>query len=293
MIKSMTGYGRSAKENGNFKVTVEMKAVNHRFCEINIRMPRQLLFLEDRLKKAISRYVKRGKVDVFLNLQGESIVKRSLSIDWDLFHQYHHLYEQMVENTVASEAFPIDRLLLHEEVVSVKESDEVSKELEEMVKTSVDEAVSQLIKMRQSEGRELLEDLSHRLQKLSDYLEQLRTFAPQVQELYRERLLKKVESFMEGNTEIDESRILTEVSVYADKSDVEEELTRIDSHLKQFSSILNDGEVVGRKLDFLVQELNREINTIGSKANHLDVSQIVVNLKADLEKIREQVQNVE
>ncbi|WP_369683838.1 YicC/YloC family endoribonuclease [Salipaludibacillus sp. LMS25] len=293
MVMSMTGYGRSQKENEHSRLTVEMRAVNHRFCEINIRMPRQLFFLEDRMKKCISHYVNRGKIDVFLNLQGEGTMKRSLTIDWNLFHEYYQLYEEMTEMTVSSEAFPLDKLLIHEDVVSVQESDEVTEDLESMVLKAVKEAAEQLSKMRQQEGSALKGDMKERLQRLTAYVQQLRGLAPEVQDLYRDRLMKKVDDFLAGRAEIDETRLLTEVAVYADKSDINEELTRIDSHITQFNDILEESSVVGRKLDFLVQELNREANTIGSKANHLDISQIVVNMKAELEKIREQVQNVE
>jgi len=289
----MTGYGRSAKENRNCQVTVEMKVVNHRFCEISIRMPRQLFFLEDRMKKVISRYVKRGKVDVFLNLNGEGIVKRSLAVDWDLFHQYQKIYEQMLESTNSSGTFPVEQLLLHDEIITVKESDDLSEEFETMVQSAVEEAAVQLIAMRDREGKELHNDIVQRLSRLTEAVEDLRKLAPKVQDEYRDRLMKKVEGFTKSHLDIDQSRLLTEVAVFADKSDIEEELTRIDSHVKQFLEVLNEANVVGRKLDFLVQELNRETNTIGSKANHLEISQIVVNVKAELEKIREQVQNVE
>lgn len=289
----MTGYGRSAKENDNSQVTVEMKAVNHRFCEINIRMPKQLLFMEDRMKKVISRYIKRGKVDVFLNLTGEGIVKRSLSIDWDLFHQYQQIYDKMTVSTGSSNSFPVDQLLLHEEIITVKESDDLSEELGVMVQGAVEEATIELVEMRNCEGKELHNDMVQRLDYLSKAVEDLLKLAPQVQDEYRERLLKKVAGFADDHLNIDHSRIITEVAVFTDKSDIEEELTRINSHVKQFLKVLNEANVVGRKLDFLVQELNRETNTIGSKANHLDISQIVVNIKSDLEKIREQVQNVE
>lgn len=289
----MTGYGRSLKENGDFHVTVEMRAVNHRFCEINIRMPRQFFFLEDKLKKLISRYVQRGKVDVFVNLQGEGIVKRNLSVDWNLFDQYLKTFEKMAEKYVSSQTFPVDQLLLHEDVVVVQESDEVTEHLEKMLMEATEEAVQHLKEMRKKEGQSLYNDLKNRLEKIGLWAVELKEFAPNVQRSYRERLTKRVEDFVVGKMEVDEGRILTEVAVYADKSDIQEELTRIESHLKQFFEILDQTGVVGRKLDFLVQELNREANTIGSKANDIAISQRVVDIKAELEKIKEQVQNIE
>ncbi|ADU30816.1 YicC/YloC family endoribonuclease [Evansella cellulosilytica] len=293
MIISMTGYGRTLKENRDCHVTVEMRAVNHRFCEINIRMPRQFFFLEDKLKKIILKQVKRGKVDVFINLKGEGIVNRSLQVDWDLLDEYHQAFEEIGSKYVTSQTFPIDKLLLHEDVVEVQESDSVAESLETMVIEGTIEATSQLKEMRKREGIMLYEDIHKRINKMDEGTQKLKDYAPQVQAHYRERLMKRVQEFMSGNLDIDESRILTEVAVYADKADIQEELTRIESHLKQFSQVLNQSEVVGRKLDFLVQELNREINTIGSKANDVSISQTVVDLKSELEKIREQVQNIE
>ncbi|MFA9557398.1 YicC/YloC family endoribonuclease [Evansella sp. AB-rgal1] len=293
MIISMTGYGRSSKESGDRHVTVEMKAVNHRFCEINIRMPRQFFFFEDQLKKVISRYIKRGKVDVFINLQGEGIVNRTLSVDWDLLNQYQQTFEKMATTFESDQALPIDRLLLHEEVVDVQESDEVTEELRSMVVKATEEAVQQLRQMREKEGQMLYEDFQVRIEKMSQGAAELKQYSPTVQNNYREKLTKRVQEFLGGQLDVDEARIVTEVAIYADKSDIQEELIRIESHLKQFVHILNQNEVVGRKLDFLVQELNREINTIGSKANDVFISQLVVDMKSELEKIREQVQNVE
>lgn len=293
MIVSMTGYGRSLKENGDFQVTVEMRAVNHRFCEINIRMPRQFFFIEDRLKKLIIRYVQRGKVDVFVNLQGEGIVKRNLSVDWNLFDQYLITFEKMTEKHVSSKTFPVDQLLLQEDVVSVQETDDVTESVETMLVDATEEAVQQLKEMRKKEGQSLFNDVKGRLEKISRWAIELKDFAPNVQKNYRERLTKRVEEFVEGKIDVEESRILTEVAVYADKTDIQEELTRIESHLKQFFEILSQAGVVGRKLDFLVQEINREANTIGSKANDITISQRVVDIKAELEKIKEQVQNIE
>lgn len=293
MIMSMTGYGRSTKQTDNCQVSVEIKAVNHRFCEISIRMPRQLLFLEDRMKKNLSRLISRGKVDVFIHIQGDDVSKKVLSVDWHLISEYRHIFKEMAEKFHSSETFPVQQLLFNEEVVTVEESGDISNELSDIILLAVEEAADELVVMRQREGQELCADIIRRLEVLSNYTAKMREFTPIIQKQYQERLEKRVNDFLDGKTDIDQARILTEVSVFADKADIQEELTRIDSHLKQFLSIMSDAGVIGRKLDFLVQELNREVNTIGSKANHLETSQIVVDVKAELEKIREQVQNIE
>ncbi|UTR10935.1 YicC family protein [Evansella sp. LMS18] len=293
MITSMTGYGRSLKENADCQVTVEMKAVNHRFCEINIRMPRQFFFLEDQLKKTISRFVKRGKVDVFINISGEGIVNRTLAVNWELLSQYHSVFSEMKEKFGSNADFPLNSMLANDAVVEIQESDEVDEGLKSLVVSAAEDAVLQLVEMRKKEGLELYEDVHKRIGRLSDKAEELKEFAPAIQKNYLERLTKKVRDFTGSALEIDESRVLTEVAVYADKSDIEEELTRIQSHLKQFNDIISSEKVVGRKLDFIVQELNRETNTIGSKSNDVTISKHVVEIKSELEKIREQVQNIE
>ncbi|SDY74578.1 TIGR00255 family protein [Evansella caseinilytica] len=293
MIMSMTGYGRAVEAAGGSQITVEMKAVNHRFCEINFRIPRQFMFLEERLKKIISPYVRRGKVDVFIHFQGEGMTKRSLAVDWELLRQYELTFQEMAEKTDSSQTFPADRLLLHEDVVMVQESDEITEAMENLVVSATESAAVQLMEMRRKEGAALYQDLQRRFSSMNQFVQELKEHAPTVQKMYRERLLKRVQEFVADTMDIDESRILTEVAVFADKADIQEELTRMESHLLQFRQVLDQDDVVGRKLDFLVQEMNRETNTIGSKANDISISQIVVNIKAELEKIREQVQNIE
>lgn len=294
MILSMTGYGRSLKENDNFQVTVEMRAVNHRFSEISIRMPKQFFFLEDKLKKIVSRTVKRGKVDVFIHVYGEALANRHLIVDWELLNQYYETYDKMTQlYPSSSSSFPAEQLLMHEDVVEVQEGSDVSEDVVHLILEATEEATEMLKEMREKEGDALKEDVLKRVEKLSRWNEELKAVAPTVQEMYRERLTKRVKEFVSGTLDVDETRILTEVAIYADKSDIQEEITRIDSHLKQFEKIVEQSGVVGRKLDFIVQELNREINTIGSKGNDISISKTVVNMKSELEKIREQVQNIE
>ncbi|AOM83245.1 YicC/YloC family endoribonuclease [Salisediminibacterium beveridgei] len=293
MMKSMTGFGRSSKEMGNSVVTVEMKAVNHRYSEINIRLPRQLLFLEDRLKKLISQFVSRGKVDVFINLHGSAGTERQVVVDWAIFDQYLGVYQQMIERSDSSGEFPVKELLVHEDVVTVQEREAVADELTGTVEVAVTEAVEQLHLMRREEGRALHDDLKTRLETLDSFLNQLRDLAPVAAKEYELRLKKRMQELVDQFGSFEEQRVLTEVAIFAEKSDYAEELTRMDSHLDQFKTMTDESIPVGRKLDFLMQEMNREVNTIGSKANHLDVNHLVVSVKSELEKIREQIQNIE
>jgi uncharacterized protein (TIGR00255 family) len=293
-IVSMTGYGRSVKETAGYQLTVEMKTVNHRFCEMNIRMPRQFMSLEDKVKKAIGHRMNRGKADVFISVGGESLVKRGIRVDWDLFRAYAEAFSEMKQlQGDEGAALPYSELMSNEDVVTVEETDDVNEEIQMLLLETVEEAADQLWAMRKSEGEELAADLKKRSAQMNEWTKELAEYAPLVKKQYQKRLEKKVKDFLEGTLEMEESRILTEVAVFSDKADIQEELTRIDSHLKQLDSILDKGGVAGRKLDFLVQELNREFNTIGSKANDLQISQRVVDLKAELEKVKEQVQNIE
>ncbi|SER52800.1 YicC/YloC family endoribonuclease [Salisediminibacterium halotolerans] len=293
MLKSMTGFGRSVKEIDRGQVTVEMRAVNHRFSEVNMRLPRQLFFIEDRLKKTIAAKIQRGKVDAYVNIAGQDLGGRELQVDWELFNRYYETFERMAEKTVAAEAFPIDRLLLHDEVVTVKETEDISAELVTAVEEVTAEAAEHLAEMREHEGAELCADIKRRLDTFAGLMSRMHSLSPDVQAAYHDRLQRRMEELLAEFGETDEQRLMTEVAVHAEKTDFQEELTRMDSHVKQFRDILQSTEPVGRKLDFLMQEMNREVNTIGSKAGHLEVNQLVVEMKAELEKIREQIQNVE
>ncbi|OIJ13224.1 YicC family protein [Anaerobacillus alkalilacustris] len=295
MIVSMTGYGQAFIEKENYRINVEMKSVNHRFSEVTIRMPRQFLFLEDRLKKQVNQFVQRGKVDVFLTIEGDGLVQRTLQVDWNLIADFHEVFETAEKKLGFKQDFNLEKIIIHPDVVTVIEKENQSDTLVDDIITTCEKAVLELLKMRQKEGESLCNDLKSRLEKLHNLTDDVATSAPKVIETYHERLLKRVDEFLTGKLEIEEARILTEVAIYADKANVDEELIRLKSHLDQFLFIIeqNKGIAVGRKLDFLVQEMNREANTIGSKSNDIHINKQVVELKAELEKIKEQVQNIE
>ncbi|OIJ17776.1 YicC family protein [Anaerobacillus alkalidiazotrophicus] len=295
MIVSMTGYGQAFIEKENYRINVEMKSVNHRFSEVTIRMPRQFLFLEDRLKKQVNHFVQRGKVDVFLTIEGDGLVQRTLQVDWNLLTEFRQVFETAEKKLGVEQDFNLEKIIIHPDVVTVIEKENQSDTLVDDIITTCEKAVLELLKMRQKEGESLCNDLKLRLENLHNLTDDISTNAPKVIETYHERLLKRVDEFLTGKLEIEEARILTEVAIYADKANVDEELIRLKSHLDQFLFIIeqNKGNAVGRKLDFLVQEMNREANTIGSKSNDIHINKQVVELKAELEKIKEQVQNIE
>lgn len=289
----MTGFGRSKKELDSFKVLVEMKSVNHRFCEISVRMPRQFLLFEEKIKKTVNQYIQRGRVDVFVTVEGEGYISRSLQVDWDLISQYEKAILKTKDLYKLEGTFSIDQLLHLPEVFTVNENEDGIEELEEVILEVTKSAAIELHNMRKIEGTALKNDIAQRLHIINEVVQNLKPYSAQVVEKYKERLEKKMSDFLDGKFELDEGRILTEVAVFADKADINEELTRLESHVSQFFKIIETDGSIGRKLDFLVQEMNREMNTIGSKANDVGISQKVVEMKSELEKIKEQVQNIE
>ncbi len=291
MIVSMTGFGRAKKESNAFSVHVELKSVNHRFCEINIRLPRQLLFLEDKIKKAILEHVKRGRVEVFLTIEGEGLVSKTISIDWDLLDALVSSTKQIQEKYQLPDQITTGQLLSNENILSIEEKEMENQELESTVLEVIDRAVLQLIEMREVEGRKLNEDILSFLAKIEADVNMIKEYAPKVVAHYRDRIEKRIKEYV-GN-EFDENRVLTEVALFAEKADISEELTRLESHISQFRETVQTTEPIGRKLDFIVQEMNRETNTIGSKANDPLIAKHVVEMKSLLEKIKEQVQNIE
>ncbi|WP_026566409.1 YicC/YloC family endoribonuclease [Bacillus sp. UNC41MFS5] len=291
MVTSMTGFGRAKAESDFFSVNVEIKTVNHRFCEMNIRMPRQLLKIEDRLKKKLSQYIRRGRVEVYVSLEGEGSVTRKVHVDWKLLDEYSQIIKQVREKYNVEGIVTLQDLLSRSELLHIEESEIGNDELERLVLEATEEAANLLRQMRLAEGEELKKDLLAILSQLEINVLELQKFAPLVVQSYKERLTKRMEEFVNG--QLDETRILTEVAVFADKADISEEVTRLKSHIQQFLHTLQSMEPIGRKLDFIVQEMNREANTIGSKANDSNIAKQVVDIKSLLEKLKEQVQNIE
>lgn len=287
----MTGFGRSKKVSGPFSVNVEIKTVNHRFTEFSIRMPRQLLKIEEKIKKELNRHIRRGRVEVYVTLDGEGNVTRGVHVDWKLIDEYYHFIRNAKEKYNLEGNITLKELLGHEGLVYIEESEIGNEQLENVVLKSIADAVISLKQMRQAEGEELKKDITANLYQLEIAVTELRKYAPFVVRSYKERLTKRMQEFLSG--QYDEARILTEVAIFADKADINEEMTRLCSHIQQFLQTLENLEPIGRKLDFLVQEMNREVNTIGSKANDSNIAKMVVEMKSLLEKLKEQIQNIE
>ena len=287
----MTGFGKGRIVSASFSVNVEVKTVNHRFSEINVRMPRQLVKIEDKIKKKVNEHLRRGRAEVFIMIEGEAAVTRKVHVDWKLLEEYYLFINQARDKFNIEEKVTLQDLLTRNEFIHIEELDAGNEELETIVVKATEEAVLQCKQMRVAEGEELRKDLNNSLLRLDAHIDELTEFAPLVVTAYKERLMKKIEELVQGQFE--ESRVLTEVAIFADKIDINEEITRLKSHIQQFTQTLNDQETIGRKLDFLVQEMNREANTIGSKANDSTITKKVVDIKSFLEKMKEQVQNIE
>lgn len=292
MLRSMTGFGRSVKKISAGRLTVEIKAVNHRFCEIKARLPQEWMSLEESISAYCRQRISRGKLDISFFLQAEGYRDRKVHIDWDILRQYEKRFEEIKKSTGAEESFPAAAMLQNEEIIYVLESEVNLDALKADIFPALQEAMDELLEMREREGELLYTDLKKRAEELAAKISVIEEHAPMIKEEYRTKLYVQMEKFLAGK-ELDENRLMTEIALYAEKADVSEELTRINSHLNQLISALNSGYSVGRKIDFIIQELNREINTIGSKANSSETGTIVVEMKDLLEKIREQVQNIE
>lgn len=291
MVKSMTGFGRETKEFEAFKVTIELKAVNHRYSECLFRMPKQLAYLEGKLKKIINKQIKRGRIECFFSITGEQLAKRELHIDWDLADSYYRFIKQASARYELAELPKMSDLLQEQEYLSIEEEVDASSELERLVIETLTRATERLDEMRSMEGAELLLYFKQHLVTLEKSLAIIQAEIPVLEKYYQEKIENRLQNIVGEN--FDQTIVLTEVALLLEKADINEEVERTKSHLKQFYGIILLEEPIGRKLDFLIQEMNREINTIGSKANSLRITEQVVEMKTTLEKIREQVQNVE
>jgi uncharacterized protein (TIGR00255 family) len=292
MIYSMTGYGRAERKGEGVTVLVEMRSVNHRFSEVAIRLPRELTALEDAVRKKVLSFIRRGRVDVFISLETEN-APTSLKVNWELARQYKEAAEKLGQMFGMESHMSARELLLLPDVVEVGDEKLEFDMYRELLLTAVEEAAIMLVAMREKEGQVLREDVLGRIEEMKRLVEEVASFAPKVMDGYRERIFARMEEYIQGRCDIDEARLLHEVAMFAERADISEEITRLRSHFAQFQQIADEPDAIGRKLDFLVQECHREINTIGAKANHLEISQKVVILKAELEKVKEQVQNIE
>lgn len=292
MIKSMTGFGRSESVTKERKIVIEMKSVNHRYCDINIKIPKQLNFFEAGIRNSLKKHIGRGKVDVFITYEDYSENKCCVKYNQEIAAEYVKYLGQMAEQFgLRSDVSPI-ALGRFPDVLVLEEQSGNENELWEDIEAVLEDAAQRFVASRTKEGEALKQDLLEKLDDMLIMVDFIENFSPSIVDDYREKLETKVKELLEG-VAVDESRIVAEVVIYADKICVDEETVRLRSHIENTKSILEEGGNVGRKLDFIAQEMNREANTILSKAGALEISNKAIDLKTEVEKLREQIQNIE
>ncbi len=292
MIKSMTGFGRASKELDGYVVTVEFKSVNHRYFEFNCRLPRQYGFVEDKLKSFVNSRVARGKVDCFLTIEALNTDAADVVVNHTLAGAYVKALKEIAETYDLKEDFGAASISRYQDVLTVSKAEEDEEKIWNYVKETAEEAIQKFTEMRAVEGAKMKEDVLSRSNYILECVAFIEDRSPETVKEYNDKLVARVHDLL-GDVSLDEARILQEVAVYADKVAVAEETVRLRSHIDQLHTFLESEEAIGRKMDFLVQEMNREANTIGSKANDVDIARKVVDIKAEIEKIREQIQNIE
>lgn len=293
MIKSMTGYGKASYKDDNLTIHMEIKSVNHRYLDISVRMPQVFLEYEDQLRQAIRALIKRGKVDLYVTIESESLYDKEVQVNFHLLESYIQTFENIKRLHNVTTPLSLDHILQLPDVLTVVEKENKSSTLEEALLDTCSTAVRNLVTMRENEGEMLYKKIVKNLENVTQCLQKIKARSEELEPAFQKRLYDKLNELLLEQMEIDESRILTEVAIMSEKTNIQEEITRLESHCVQFYAVLEEKESIGRKLDFLIQEMNREINTIGSKGNDLDINREVINIKSELEMIREQIQNIE
>lgn len=290
-MRSMTGYGRALVEEDGREMTVEVRSVNHRFLDVSCRLPRSIGFLEDAVRKGVAARVARGHVDVFVNYVNRREDAREVRVDTVLAQAYRSALEELGKAVGLTQSASLIDYARLPDVLTVSEKQEDQDALRALLQHALEKALDQLCAMREMEGENMRADILSKMDAIASLQKQIASRAPLVVEEYREKLRARLCALLSG--ELDEARFATEVAIFADRAAIDEELVRLESHIAQIRAAAALQEPVGRKLDFLVQELNREVNTIGSKASDAQIAQHVVAAKGEIEKLREQVQNIE
>ena len=292
MVKSMTGYGRGEQTVNGYNITVELRSVNNRYLDCNVRIPRLYLFAEEAIKTRVQNAISRGKVDVFVTLDNAGAEKVQVSVNKPVAEGYYNALKELAAEYGLSEDISVSLLSRFPEVLLAEKAEEDVEQMAKDICAVLDRALADFDQMRTKEGARLQEDILARAALIEEKVSVVETRSPQTVSEYRAKLEARMNEVL-SNTQIDPARILTEAAIFADKVAVDEETVRLRSHIGQLREMLSKGGATGRKLDFLIQEFNREANTIGSKCSDIEIARHVVDIKAEIEKIREQVQNIE
>lgn len=293
MAKSMTGFGIGEFKDQYYNLSVECKTINHKYLDINPRMPRKLSFLEDKLRFLIKDHLNRGRVDIFVKFETVTSVGSQLVYDAELAKQYYHILKNIKTDFGLEEPIsPVD-IAKFPDVVKITEVEDDEEILWNMLSEAANKALENLCNMRIIEGQKLEKDILARADLLEGSVCDLEKYTESIEKEYKEKLYARISELLDDPKVVDEYRLAQEVAIYADKSNITEEIVRFKSHINQLRDTVTANESVGRKMDFLIQEMNREVNTMGSKSSDVSIANLVINMKAELEKIREQVQNIE
>lgn len=292
MIKSMTGFGRAKCEYEGREYNVEIKSVNHKYSDVSIKIPRQISYLEEKVRKEILTKVSRGKIDVFITLQDYSEKGKNIKINKELAKVYISQLRELAEETGITANIDVIDISKFPEVLNISNEDNEEIYWDEL-RSVLDTALDNFVAMRETEGNKICDDLKARMERIREKVSKISSYSAGLVEEYIVKLNTRVKELMSTDV-IDENRLAQEIVIFSDKSSIQEELTRLDSHISQFLDLLSNGNSpVGKKLDFIIQEMNREVNTIGSKANSTKISEGVIELKTEIEDVREQIQNIE
>ena len=293
MAISMTGFGRGEFKNDNYHFLVECKTINHKYCDINVRLPRKIYFLEDKIRNYVKNFVKRGRVDLYIKLDLIGSEDVNLKFDDKLATQYVNILKEIKEKFDLQDDISVMNVAKFPEIVKCEEKEEDEDLYWSMLKEALDMSMEKLTQMRKEEGEKLAIDTIERCDILANLIDEIEKYSNTVVDEYREKLNNRISEILENPSIIDENRLAQEVAIFADKSSITEEIVRFRSHIEQLRKTVEKNDSIGRKIDFLIQEMNREVNTTGSKSSNINITNLVVEVKSELEKIREQIQNIE
>lgn len=297
MVKSMTGYGRGEYNCRRYNIDIELKAINHRYNDIVVHMPRYMYFLEEDIKNLVKKDIKRGRVDIYVNIEYTDEASFDIDVNLPLAREYKQALESIVEGLEIDSSIDLKDIIGGPDIISIQRESLEDDELWMALKAALELAIEEAVEMKKIEGLNLKKDMLDRLNKIEEKIHALEKRVPLVVKEYKNKLESRIEELLSesknSSVNVDKYILANEVANFADKSDISEELTRLISHIEQYRNILSEENLIGRKLDFLIQEINREINTIGSKSGDIQIVKEVVYIKSEIEKLREQVQNIE
>lgn len=291
-MRSMTGFGRAKLEKNNRIYSIEIKSVNHKYSDISIKLPRSLNYMEDTIKKQISSKVARGKIDVFITFENYNERGKEVIINEELAKKYMEKFKLLAEQNNLNIDIPVTEITKLPDVLTLKETEDDEDIIKNELLECLEQAINNFVEMRTIEGNKIKEDLKERIEKVEYDVQKISTYSTRLVQEYVVKLEERIKEILKTDV-VDQSRLAMEVVLFADKCSVEEELTRLKSHIEQFRTLINNEGTIGKKIDFLLQEMNRETNTMGSKSGSLEITNLVVNIKTELEDIREQIQNIE